>query len=277
MLDATQRPHASPRPASPLPLPRIWPVRPSDVVALVALNGLIIIAMWVRHGGLDQLGSFAGQLTAIGQITALLGAYAVMLQLILMSRAPFLDQLFGMDRLAWYHRWLGFATLWLLVGHGILTTLGYALGAGSSVVAEFLTLITTYDYVCSGSPGWSASSLVAVSSVRAARRRLSYETWYGIHLYAYLGIALAFAHQLAVGPTSPTIPSPGCTGSGCTSRRSASSSLSGSASPSSPTCATASGWQASSGRGQAPSRSSSPAGGSIGSPSGRASISAGGS
>ena len=40
---------------------------------------------------------------------------------------------------------------------------------------------------------------VAVTSIRAARRRLAYETWYGIHLYAYLGIALAFLHELAVG------------------------------------------------------------------------------
>jgi predicted ferric reductase len=38
-----------------------------------------------------------------------------------------------------------------------------------------------------------------VSSIRAARRKLSYETWYGIHLYAYLAIALGFLHQLFVG------------------------------------------------------------------------------
>ena len=41
--------------------------------------------------------------------------------------------------------------------------------------------------------------LVAISSIRAARRRLSYETWYGLHLYAYLAIALGFLHQLFVG------------------------------------------------------------------------------
>jgi len=40
---------------------------------------------------------------------------------------------------------------------------------------------------------------VAISSIRAARRKLSYETWYGIHLYAYLAIALGFLHQLFVG------------------------------------------------------------------------------
>ena len=42
-------------------------------------------------------------------------------------------------------------------------------------------------------------ALVAVTSIKAARRRLSYETWYGLHLYAYLAIALAFLHQLFVG------------------------------------------------------------------------------
>ena len=47
--------------------------------------------------------------------------------------------------------------------------------------------------------GFALFVAVAVTSIRAARRRLSYETWYGIHLYAYLAIALAFLHQLAVG------------------------------------------------------------------------------
>ena len=31
------------------------------------------------------------------------------------------------------------------------------------------------------------------------RRRLRYETWYFLHLYAYLAVALAFSHQLATG------------------------------------------------------------------------------
>jgi len=41
---------------------------------------------------------------------------------------------------------------------------------------------------------------VAAFSARAARRRLSYETWYYAHLYTYIAIALAFSHQFADGP-----------------------------------------------------------------------------
>ena len=76
---------------------------------------------------------------------------------------------------------------------------GYALGDGSNVVQEAITLVTTYPYVLMAVVSGALFGLVAVSSVRAARRRLSYETWYGLHLYAYLAIALGFLHQLFVG------------------------------------------------------------------------------
>jgi predicted ferric reductase len=155
--------------------------------------------MWVHHGGLDQLGTLGGQLTAIGQVTALFGTYLALIQLVLMSRSPWLDQVFGMDGLAAAHRWLGFATVWLLLGHAVFTTVGYSLGDGSSVIGEFWTLITTYPYVLMALVSGGLFAAVAISSVRKSRRALSYETWYGIHLYAYLAIALGFLHQLFVG------------------------------------------------------------------------------
>lgn len=104
-----------------------------------------------------------------------------------------------MDRLAAAHRWFGFACLWLLAAHGVFTTTGYALGDRSPILAEGWTLLTTYPYVLMATVGMGLFVAVAVSSVRAARRRMSYETWYGIHLYAYLAIALAFLHQIFVG------------------------------------------------------------------------------
>jgi predicted ferric reductase len=40
---------------------------------------------------------------------------------------------------------------------------------------------------------------VGAVSVRAARRRMSYETWHALHLLTYVGVALTFLHQLG-GP-----------------------------------------------------------------------------
>ena len=182
-----------------VPMPRTWSVTSIEIVAVLVANGLLIAGMWLRHGGLDRLPSPGGPLVAVGQVTALYGTYLALIQLVLMSRSPWLDQVFGMDGLAVAHRWLGFATVWLLLGHGVFTTIGYALGDSSNVVAEFITLITTYPYVLMATVSGALFAAVAISSVRAARRRLSYETWYGIHLYAYLAIALGFLHQLFVG------------------------------------------------------------------------------
>ena len=183
----------------PVPLPRTWSIGATEIVTILVANGVLILAMWVRHGGLDQLSTLGGQLTALGQVTALLGTYLALIQLVLMSRSPWLDQVFGMDGLAAAHRWLGFATVWLLLEHGVFTTVGYALDDRTNVVVEFWTLITTYPYVLMALVSGVLFVAVAVSSIRAARRRLSYETWYGIHLYAYLAIALGFLHQLFVG------------------------------------------------------------------------------
>ena len=182
-----------------VPLPRTWRLRPADIGALLIGNGLFIVAMWWRHGGLDALSTPGGLLTAAGQLTALLGTYLALLQLVLMSRSPWLDQLFGMHRLAAWHRWVGFSVVWLLLAHGVFTTLGYATVDRLSPIGELWTLLTTYPYVLMGTAGMAMLIGVGVTSVRLARRRLAYETWHGIHLYAYLAIALATAHQLVVG------------------------------------------------------------------------------
>ncbi len=127
-------PTSTPR---PVPLPRTWTIAAVDIIAVLVANGIVILAMWLRHDGLDQLSTLGGQLTAIGQLTGLYGTYFALIQLVLMSRSPWLDQVFGMDGLAVAHRWLGFATVWLLLAHGVFIITGYALGDGSNVVQEF--------------------------------------------------------------------------------------------------------------------------------------------
>jgi predicted ferric reductase len=190
---------ARPTPGAPTTSASRLSIRPEDVVGFLAANIILIVAMWVRHGGLDQLGTIGGLATGIGQVTALVGTYFSLLQLLLMSRAPWLDRVFGRDRLAFAHRWLGFATVWLIVGHAVFTTIGFAITSGNGVLGEAWLLITTWDFVLMATVSLGLLIAVAVTSVRLARKELSYETWYGIHLYAYLAIALGFAHQLVVG------------------------------------------------------------------------------
>src|SRR3954452_11549703 len=47
--------------------------------------------------------------------------------------------------------------------------------------------------------GTACLVMVVVTSVKAARRTLRYESWHLLHLYAYLGVGLALPHQLWTG------------------------------------------------------------------------------
>jgi predicted ferric reductase len=192
------RPHAVAQ-ARPAPLPRVWPIRGVDVVAVLVAQAVIIGLMWLRHGAIFEIGSTGDALTAIGQVTALYGTYFALIQLVLMSRSPWLDQAFGMDGLAVAHRWLGFATAWMLLAHLVFTTVGWSMGDGQTAVAEFIDLVATYPYVLMATASAGLFALITISSIKAARRRISRETWHGLHLYAYLAIALGFLHQLFVG------------------------------------------------------------------------------
>jgi len=184
--------------AGRLAQPRSWPISPADIGLVLVANGIIVAGMWVRHGGLDLLGSLAGMATGVGQVTALLGTYVALVGILLMARVPAIDHVVGTDRLTAWHRWIGFATLWLLLAHFAFTTIGWALDRGQTVVDELLDLLSIWD-VLIATVGLGMLVLVAVTSIRYARRRLAHETWYGLHLYAYLGVALAFLHQVTIG------------------------------------------------------------------------------
>jgi predicted ferric reductase len=180
------------------PLPRTWPLRPTDIAAILLAVGLLVVGMWVVHGGLDRLGTSVERATGIGQITALTGTYLALAQIVLMARVPWIDHVVGSDRLMAWHRWLGIGTITLILAHVVFTTIGWSVGSGTGVIAEFLAMNQTWDILIA-TAGTVLLTMVAITSIRAIRARLAYETWYGLHLYAYLGIALAFSHQIAIG------------------------------------------------------------------------------
>ena len=181
------------------PTRKKWHDRSRDVGVVVAANAVIVIGLWLRHGGLHSLGAPGGAMTAAGQLAGLVGTYAVLLELLLMSRIAWLERALGFDRLAVWHRWTGFASVTLLVAHAVFITMGYAQSSRQSLLTQLGDFVRHYPDVLMSIVGLALFVAIAVASIRAARRRLSREAWYSLHLYAYLAVVLSFAHQLAVG------------------------------------------------------------------------------
>jgi predicted ferric reductase len=123
-------------------------------------------------------------------------ALVMILQLVLVARLPWLDRRIGMDRLTSWHRWTGFTLFWLVLLHPSFILLGYASQYRSSPLTQFNNLRTQLPVLL----GMLAAGVVLIAaglSVRAARRRLSYEAWHAVHLLLYVAIVFALIHQLS--------------------------------------------------------------------------------
>lgn len=171
-----------------------WTIR--SVLLSIAM---VLVGLWLQDGGIADVHSEASLLTSIGRITGLAGAYLLLLQVLLMAHLPFMEWVAGFDRLAGWHRFNGKLCLALILAHVATITLGYAITDGISVPAEALILLANYPGMVTALFGTIMLILVALTSIVIVRRRLRYETWYLVHLMSYLGILLAWFHQVPAG------------------------------------------------------------------------------
>lgn len=172
---------------------------PDLAYAVFAVNAVIIIGFWWFSSGFEMTRNASNTFNGIGRVTGLLGTYLVLWQLLFMARLPWLEHVFGLERMAVLHKWNGYLAIGLLVGHGVFQTLGYQLGDGKDVAGQLADFIASYQGLLAAIVALGLFIAVVVMSVTIARRRLAYETWYFVHLYAYLAVLLAFSHQLATG------------------------------------------------------------------------------
>jgi predicted ferric reductase len=167
------------------------------LLVLVVLGAAAVVGLWWTNT--RSINGFGDWLTNAGRLTGLLAGYAVVVQLLLMARVPALERGIGSDQLARWHSYGGRYTVSLIVSHALLIIWGYAVVAHTSVVHETGALLTSYPDVLMATVALGLFVMIGVVSARAARRRMKYETWYYLHFYAYLAIALAFSHQFANG------------------------------------------------------------------------------
>ncbi|NMO91982.1 ferric reductase-like transmembrane domain-containing protein [Actinomycetospora sp. TBRC 11914] len=159
----------------------------------------VIVLSWATGGGLADLGGWATGLMSLGRLTGVLASLLMLVQVLLMARVPPFERAFGQDRLAVLHGLVGFTSFTGMIAHVGLITWGYAAGDLAAAPGELWDLTVTYPGMLLAAAGTACLVLVTVTSLRAARVRLRYESWHLVHLYAYLGVGLALPHQLWTG------------------------------------------------------------------------------
>lgn len=160
---------------------------------LVVAFWLVIVtslALWWLNTPARSITDTASLSLATGRITGLVGAIVLLFQILSMSRVGWLERWIGAHDLMVWHRELGGYLLIVVLTHLAATMVGYA---------QTWALLTADLDMITATVATVLLVVVALMSIRALRRRMSYEKWYHVHLSSYLVVILGYGHQISAG------------------------------------------------------------------------------
>lgn len=167
-------------------------------VAVAVSLGILFVGWWA--GSMVHLASFSDRMLALGRLFGLLASWNVVLEIMLMSRIPFIEYMFDLQDINDLHRLNGYALLVTMSAHLAFLLVAYADPLHVTLWAQFLAFLgPQYEDVLWATLGTVIFIVAGGLSVKAIRVKLRYEWWYLTHLTIYFGIALTFLHQIKLG------------------------------------------------------------------------------
>lgn len=201
---ASARPNAHARPprhdtrrSRPGPPPIPWVGTALGAVLVMGLVASIVLALSQETP--SSLKSAGGWYDAVGRVSAMAGTYGMLVMIVFIARIPWLERTVGQDRLVRWHRRIGGWPIALIAVHIVTITLGYAAVTRVGFLSQLWTFLVHYPDILASAVAFCLLVVAGLSSARIARNKMRYETWWVVHLYIYLALGLAFAHQVSVG------------------------------------------------------------------------------
>jgi len=172
------------------------------LLAVFPAGALLLLGAWHYDSVNSAAGSlFAdsdGMLLAFGRLAGIVGGLGVMSQLLLVSRAKWLEPLYGLDRLTRYHHLAGLLIPLALLVHPPLIVWFHSSQSGDPFLTQYLAVLK-WDDVLAAACGLLLILTAVFFSLPFVRRNMPYERWHAMHLLSYAGLALVIGHQFELG------------------------------------------------------------------------------
>ncbi|SDB90629.1 Predicted ferric reductase [Raineyella antarctica] len=172
--------------------------RATRFLAMVGAIGGVVLGLTIQ-AVFPLTGTLSNLIYAVSVLAASIGTYGVLILLLLIARLPVLERAIGQDHLVTWHKRIAPWSMSLVFAHIILVVTSYGMDAKVNWFAEMWSLVTKTPWILPALAGTAAIIAAGYTSWKRVRRTIKHETWWTIHLYTYLGIALAFAHQITSG------------------------------------------------------------------------------
>lgn len=170
-----------------------------DIIEVLAWATVVFVtAIFFIDGGVKDLSTAQNIWSAIDRLTALVATDLLLIDTMLVARIPWIDHYYGQDKATVAHKKLGKPILYLVLAHFIASVVQYALADNKNLIAEFFSMITINDLLFA-TLALVLMILVVVTSLNFARKAITYEAWYLVHILAYGSILAAVPHQFSTG------------------------------------------------------------------------------
>ena len=191
-------PRRSSRPRALAPAPTTRAID-TDVALFLIFFAAVIVGVWAVNDGWSTItGGWRDFWRGSASLTGLLTSVAAMVGLLLATRLPWMERAIGLDRVLIWHRIAG-DSMGLLLGVHIVSAVIADIPLRGGFVNTVLDLTGREPYMALTTVGAVIIGIVIITSLKNVRRRFSYETWYFIHLTAYVGVVISYSHQITLG------------------------------------------------------------------------------
>ena len=147
----------------------------------------------------SDINSIYSAMASLSRVAALIGTYFAIVGIFFVARIPAVEKGVGYDRLVAWHRKLGPWSLYLIFAHFALVLFSFAGQDQIPLYRELWNFLGDYPWMWPAFGGFFLMMLAGVTSYKKARAKMSYETWWIIHIYTYVAIAASFMHQVLNG------------------------------------------------------------------------------
>jgi predicted ferric reductase len=159
----------------------------------------LTLALQITTMRKSDINSVYSIIASLSRLAALTGSYFAIVGIFFVARIPAVERGVGHDRLVAWHRKLGPWSLYLILIHVLFITLSWAGQDHIPLYKEIWNFLKTFPWMWPALAGFFLMMLAGVTSYRKARAKMSYETWWIIHVYTYVAIAASFMHQVLNG------------------------------------------------------------------------------
>jgi predicted ferric reductase len=170
-----------------------------EMSGLLGIGLGLTLALQVTTMRQSDVSTVYAAVATFSRLCALTGTYFALVGIFLVARIPWVERGVGHDRLVTWHRKLGPWSLYLIGFHVLLIVVSSAGQDGVMLAVEMWRMLNGMAWMWPAIAGFLLMILAGVTSYKKARAKMSYETWWIIHVYSYVAIASSFMHQVLNG------------------------------------------------------------------------------